>query len=243
LYPHLGNSICRIKAAEIAWNKKIDKDKKIKSWKNYESVCSIDGSYQLILADFYISFGNHYEEARKILEKSINSANYDSRYHKSLLHAAYQGLNEKFKAIDLAKKIINDYPNWYRGYSDLGSDFLNMRDWTNAKKYLEKSLKLHDQDPVVYLRLAYLSYELREDDKVIDYYLKAFFLDPVKPFLDQRSSAAAAVVYINKGNFEDAKSILDNQQKFTPDVCKEKIFIGTKKYYQNALKNHKNKKL
>ena len=236
LYPHLGNSICRKKAFEIAWDKKIDKDKKTELWKSYKEICSIDGSYPLILADFYISFGRNYEEAKNILEKAIHSANYDARYHKSLLHAAYQGLHENYKAIDLAKEIINDYPDWYRGYSDLGSDFLNIKDWNNSKKYLEKALKLHDQDPVTYLRLAAVSYELKEDEKVLDYYWKAFLLDPFKPYLDWRSSAAAVGVYILRGDFEEAKNILDTQQEFNPGIIKDARFIVIKNYYENALK-------
>jgi tetratricopeptide (TPR) repeat protein len=235
-YPHLGNSICRKKAFEIAWDKTIARDKKTELWKNYEAVCSVDGSYQLILADFYISLGRHYEEAKQTLEQAINSANYDTRYHKSLLHAAYLGLNEKSKAIALAKKMINDYPDWYRGYQDLGADFLNVKDWNNSKKYLEKALKMHVQDPVTYLLLVVVSYELKEDEKVIEYYHKAFLLDPYRPYLDRRSSAAAVVVYVNKGKFDVAKDILDHQQKFIPDIYKERMFIEVKQYYENALK-------
>jgi tetratricopeptide (TPR) repeat protein len=242
-YPHLGNSICRKKAFEIAFDSRIDKNKKIELWKNYETICSVDGSYQLILADFYMSYGGHYKKAKEILERAIHRANYDVRYYKSLLHSAYDGLNEKSKAMDLAKKMINDYPNWYRGYGALGSDFIEIKDWSNAKKYLEKALKMHDRDPVTYLLLASVSYELKEDEKVIEYYHKAFLLDPYMPFLDWRSSAAAVAVYIYKGRFEDAKEILRLQQEFNPDIVKEKRFIAVKEYYENALKNQKNKKL
>jgi tetratricopeptide (TPR) repeat protein len=238
-YPHLGNSICRKKAFEIAFDSRIDKNKTIELWKNYETICSVDGSYQLILADFYIGDGGHYKEAKEVLEKTIYSANYDTKHHKSLLHNAYKDLDEKSKAMDLAKKMINDYPNWYRGYEALGSDFIEVKDWSNAKKYLEKALKMYDLDPATYLLLASVSYELKEDDKVIKYYHKAFLLDPCRPFLDWRSSAAAVAVYIYKGRFEDAKEILRLQQEFNPDIVKEKRFIAVKEYYENSLKKSK----
>ena len=80
-----------------------------------------------------------------------------------------------------------------------------------------------------------MCFELKEDDKVIEYYHKAFLLDPYRPFLDSRSSAAAVVVSVNKGQFENAKNILDHQQKFVPNITKERIFIVTKQYYENAL--------
>ncbi len=235
-YPHLGNSICRRKAFEIVFDKTIARDKKTQLWKNYENICSIDGSYQLMLANFYMSFGRHYKEAKEVLEKTIINANYDIRYHKSLLHAAYQELDEKFKAMNLAKEIINDYPNWYKGYEDLGSDFLNAKDWNSAKQYFAKALTMYDQDPVTYLLLAAVSYELKEDDKVIDYYHKAFLLDPYRPFLSSRSSAAVVAVHVMRGQFEEAKNILDTQQEFNPGIIKDARFIVMKEYYENALK-------
>ena len=235
-YPHFGNSICRRKAFEIAFDNTIARDKKTQLWKNYETICSIDGSYQLILADFYMSLGRHYKEAKEVLEKTIINANYDIRYHKSLLHAAYQELDEKCKAIDLAKEIINDYPGWYKGYVALGTDFIYANDWNNAKKYFEKALKMYDRDPVIYLLLAAVSYEFKEDDKVIDYYHKAFLLDPYKPFPDWRSSAAAVAVHVMRGQFEEAKNILDTQQEFNPGIIKDARFIVMKEYYENALK-------
>lgn len=240
-YPHLGNNICRKKAFEIAYDKTIDKDKKTELWKSYKEICSANGSYQLILADFYISYGRNYNKAKQILEKAIDSVKYDSRYHKSLLHDIYHDLNEKSNAINLAKKIINDYPDWYGGYSDLALDFIEAKCWNTAKQYLEKALTLDDQDPRTYLLLAYVFYELREDDKALDCYHKAFLLDPYQPYLHLRSSAAAVIIYTNKGEFEVAKNILDLQQKFNPDIIKDKRFIGVKQYYENALKRHKSK--
>ena len=236
-YPHLGDSICRKKAFEIPFNK-TDKEKEVELWKKYKKTCSVDGSYQLILAGMYMSHDRQdYNEAKQILEKDIDSyPSYDTRYHKSMLHSSYLGLKEKSKAINLAKQIINDYPNWYRGYRDLGFDFIENKDWVNAKQYLEKALKMYNQDPITYLSLAYVSYELREDDKVLDYYWKAFCLDPFTTHLDFKSSAAAVVVNVNNGMFEQAKDILDHQQELNPDIIKSRRFIGIKQYYENALK-------
>ncbi len=237
-YPHLGNSICRRKAFEIAFEKTIDKEKEVELWKKYKNTCSVNGSYQLILAGMYMSrYHKHYNKAKQILEKVIDSCpSYDTRYHKSLLHSVYHGLNERSKAIDLAKQIINYYPNWYGGYSDLGFDFIEAKDWVNAKQCLEKALKMYNKDPITYLSLAYVSYELREDDKVLYYYVKAFCLNPFKTHLDFRSSAAAVVVSVNNGMFEQAKDILDHQQELNPDIIKSRRFIGIKQYYENALK-------
>ena len=39
-------------------------------------------------------------------------------------------------------------------------------------------MKFYDKDPVTYTLLAVTSYELKEYDKAIDYYWKAFKLDP-----------------------------------------------------------------
>lgn len=242
-YPHLGNTICRLKAYEVSVNKHgTTSEEKIAYWKNYEKQCSYDGSYQLVLGDAYLSY-NYYNKAKQILEDTIFNANYDVRYHNLLLHGAYIGLNEQQKAMNLAKKMIINYPNWSKGYTSLGIDYFNQKKWEAAKKYFEKAISLGDQDHVEYLMLAAVSYELYEYDQALRFYNNAFNFDPIAPFLDRRSSAACAVVLINKGNFEEAKNILDTQQKIDPDVCKEERFQRVKKYYEDQLnvKKAKNK--
>jgi tetratricopeptide (TPR) repeat protein len=234
-YPHLGDSICRKKAFEICYDNSIEKATKIKLWENHKETCSSNGSYQLILADMYVARG-YPDKSIEILKQSIhNSEKYDTRYHKLLLHTIYHFLGEQYKALELANKIITEYKHWYGGYQALGADSLYMKDYCNAKKYLEKSLKLNDKDTETYLLLAAASYGLKEDDKVIVYYSKAFELDPIQPLADLRSSAAAVGVHVQRGQFEEAKNILDLQQEFFPELKTDKKFNAVKEYYEKAL--------
>lgn len=127
------------------------------------------------------------------------------------------------------------------GYFSKGKDIL---DWSNSKKHLEAALKLYDKDPVSYTLLAAVSYELKEDDKVIDYYWKAFELDFLATLHDWRSSAAVVGVYVLRGKFDEAKNILDLQldlqQDFFPEIKNSKKFQVVKDYYEKALQKANN---
>jgi tetratricopeptide (TPR) repeat protein len=123
------------------------------------------------------------------------------------------------------------------GYFSKGKDIL---DWSNSKKHLEAALKLYDKDPVSYTLLAAVSYELKEDDKVIDYYWKAFELDFLATLHDWRSSAAVVGVYVLRGKFDEAKNILDLQQDFFPEIKNSKKFQLVKDYYEKALQKANN---
>ncbi len=240
-FPYLGNSLCRLKAYEVAINKYGNlPEEKINAWKNYEKQCSKDGSYQLILSDFYASYKS-LDTARQILEDSITNAKYDTRYHKLRLQRVYLNLNEMKKAKFLADQMINDYTDWYGGFDSLGTYYYCIEKYDLAKQYLEKAFAFNDKDPTTYLKLGYIAYILNEkDEKVIEYYDKALMLDYIITLLDRRGCAAHAVVLINQGNFEDAKSLLDAEQKVDPDVCKEERFLRVTTYYEEELKKQTN---
>ena len=239
-YPHLGNSMCRRKAFDIIFDKTTHEKKKFESWQKYEKICSKDGIYQLILSAMHLSCG-YPNKSREILEQSIrNNINYDTKYHELQLYTTYKYLGEIEKASDLAKKMFVAYKSWYGGYQALGDYYLNVRDYFNAKKYLEISIKLHDKDPVTYLLLATVYYEFKEDQKVLDYYRKATLLDSLQSYFDWRSSAAAVGVYVLRGQFKEAKDILDHQEELFPEIKKDKRFNAVKEYYENALKKSNN---
>lgn len=237
-YPYM-NNICREKTGEIL-SQQISVKKKIGKWVKYKRLCSIDGSYQFILGEMYMSDGN-FEKARQMLENTISRSSYDLRYLKFLLHGAYIGLNENEKAKNLAEQMINNDPNWYGGYASLGVDYFNLKEYGLAKQYLEKSVELEDKNFEVYLILASTYYEINDkDNKVVEYYKKAAALNRTKTLLNRRGCASTAVVFINQGKFEDAKSLLEAQEEVDPSVSKEEIFLKVKEYYENKLKENRN---
>ncbi|MGD0465471.1 MAG: hypothetical protein ABSA84_02120 [Gammaproteobacteria bacterium] len=233
-YPHLGDSFCRKKAFELAI-KEMPIEQIIDAWKGYEKICSSDGSYQLIIGGMYLNKGD-YNEVINILEKATQYAKYDTRYHKLFLHSAYIGCGKESKAIDLAKEMIEDFPNWYGGYLALGINFYNAKDWNNAYKYLQKALTLNDQKAQTYQFLAAVAYELRKDDKVHLYYNKAFSIDPFNTLLNRCSSFAMVGIYIYEKNFKEAKNIMDYQLEDDPTIKNDHRFIKLQKYYENELK-------
>lgn len=239
-FPHLGDTLCRRKAFEIRIDKKTNEETKIKLWEKYKTTCSDDGSYQLNLAHMYLCDG-YFSKAKDILEEYIKTnKNYDTKWHELFLHAAYQALEEKDKAVNLANEMISKYKHWYGGYTALGDSLIEIKDWSNAKKNLEASIKFYDKDPVTYTLLAAVSYELKEDDKVIDYYWKAFELNFFATLRDWRSSAAVVGVYVFRGKFDEAKNILDLQQDFFPEIKNSKKFQAVKDYYEKELKKANN---
>jgi tetratricopeptide (TPR) repeat protein len=154
---NLESTICKQKAHEIAANKGITSpEDKIKLWKNYEQQCSSSGIYQLLLGDFYGSYG-YYNEAKQILEKTIENKQYDTREHKLLLQSIYQALGEIENLKNLTKKMIVEYPNWSGSFYSLGNYCCVIEEWNNAKKYLEKAVELSDETAelsAIYLKLA-----------------------------------------------------------------------------------------
>ncbi len=234
-YPHFGNSICRIEAFEIAKNKSLNKEKKIKAWNKYKNFCSKDGSYQLILADLYTTYKN-YKASKKILEKAIQNTIYDTRHHKSHLHEVYVQLGEIKRSIDLAMTTIKDYPDFDGGYESLAVNYCKIKDWVNAKKYLEKAVLLNNKNAYTYRLLTRVAYELREDDKVHLYYEKAFLIDPFVTFSDRSSSLSMLAVFINEKKFEEAETLINNQLEFDPNIKDDHRFIIFKKYCENELK-------
>lgn len=245
-YPYLGDSICRKKAFELEVSN-MSIEELIKLWSHYEEDCSRDGSYQLILAGLYesramyLKYGHYdYKSVINILETSTKNANYDTRYHKLHLCNAYVGLGKKHKAKFLAEQMIKDYPNWFGGFYSLGGYYFNLKKYNQAKKYFDKTITLNDKYVSTYLMLGYIAYVLNEaNEKVIEYYDKATDLDPVVTILDRRGCAAKVVVLINQGNFKEAKNLLEIQQEFDPEVCKEERFINVNKYYEEQLNKQK----
>ncbi|MGI9215282.1 MAG: tetratricopeptide repeat protein, partial [Gammaproteobacteria bacterium] len=191
-YPYV-NEICQEKIGEIL-SQQISVKKQIGKWVKYKRQCSIDGSYQFILGNMYISDGN-FEKARQILENAISRSSYDLRHLKLSLNGAYIALNEYEKAVNLGKKIINDYPEWYGGYATLGIDYFSLEEYELAKHYLEKAVALDNKNFIVCLILASTYYEINDkDNKVIEYYKKAEKLNRTKTLLDRRGCASTAVV-------------------------------------------------
>jgi len=218
-YPHLKENICRKKSFDIRWVSHLNKQQQIKEWESYKNVCSKDGSYQLILSEMYLYSGNHKNrEAEKLLVNSIKNADYDTRYHKALLVEVYVSLYKLEEALQLAKSMVKDYPNFYGGYQGLAVYFLNQKDWEKAKFYLDTAVLLNNQSPVLYRLLTVASYELRDDEKTHQFYEQALSLNAATTFADKHSSLRMIAVFILEKNFQAAKQLLDNLLKFNPEV-------------------------
>jgi tetratricopeptide (TPR) repeat protein len=224
-YPHLGDNHCRGEAFNIVWEPQLNYKQKISKWSKYKKTCSTDGSYQLILADIQSSYDNDVI-AEKTLESSIQNANFDTRYHKSLLHEVYINLKKIDQSLHLAYSIIDEYPDFYGGYQSLAVNFIQKKDWLNAKQYLEKSLLLNKNNSATYSLLAMVSYELREDNKVYKYYEKALSLDPFRVFADKHSTMRMAAVFILEKKFDTAKELLSNLLELNPSVKDDHSFLG-----------------
>lgn len=234
-YPHLGDSICRIKSFEIDSDTSLNTEKKIKAWKLYKNICSKNGSYQLLLADTYTADEN-YKAAKEILENAIQNATYDTRYHKSHLHEVYLQLGETDRSIDLAASIVTDYPDFDGGYKCFGVNFYVQQNWVKAKKLLELAVLLNNKNYYAYQLLTRVSYELKEHDKVHLYYEKAFAINPFITLLDRSSSLSILAVYIYERNFEEARSMITQLLEFDPTIKDNDKFINLQKCYENELK-------
>lgn len=233
-FPHLGDSICRIDSFKISVDVNLNKEGKIKAWEKYKKLCSKDGSYQLILADEYVTYDD-YNAAKEVLEKAIKDAKFDTRHHKTLLNIVYLCLEEINKSVDSTVLLIKEYPDFYGGYLSMGANLLRVNEFYKAKEFLEEALLLNKKHTLTYHLLTRASYELGEYDKVHLYYEKAFLLNPLVTLMDRSSSLSMLDVHIIEKDFNEANAMITQLLDIDEGIKDDPKFIELQKKFENTF--------
>ena len=106
----------------------------------------------------------HYQEARELLERSIQkgSGTPEAFYYLGLIA---QGQNEDARAIELFEKAIQLAPAFAHVHIALGSTYLKMKDYPRAQQALETGVKLSPEDSKAHYNLAMLYARLKNPER------------------------------------------------------------------------------
>ena len=167
------------------FEKKISTDKILKSYTSINSInelaartvsgkISWENAHQLI-ADNYMKEGNNY-----FFFKEFWSLIEDKPFEKSNYIIAVQKLMEK-REYNLARIILLKYNRNYEdafSTNNLGKLYGELKNFSAAVNYLEKSLKYVNNDPDVYFRLAIYNLELKRTLQAAEAINNCIRIDP-----------------------------------------------------------------
>ncbi len=153
--------------------------------------------------------------------KQLGYINYNDEKYKEALQ-----LFSKYE--EAAKKEIRDYLYWYRK----GFSYNALKEYENAKTYLNKSMGFKTDYVNTYLELGFASSRLKQDEEAIGYYKKAMELDPKNhvPY-----NGIAEVYRDNKRNMDEAMAWYQKTLDINPKERKAHYGIG---YCLNSKGNY-----
>lgn len=118
--------------------------------------------------------------------------------------------------IRLWTDVIRKSPNKSRPVNNLGNAYLRIKDFENARRYLEKAITLDPNNMEAYVNLGNLYEKMKWEDKAIPMYEKALTFAPIisTPYVN------LARMYTKKGRYTEAIDYFQKALKIDPHAVK-----------------------
>jgi len=216
-------------------------------WDKNKSQCSSNGTYQLYLIDFYV-FMSEFDKAKSMIESILEK---EKEYDKSITKIALSySIALDIENPELRKhvkqkiiKVIKEYHDLYQGYSLMGFLSMKEKNFEDAKDWYLKAIKETDVPEKlarVYSGLSSALFYLKKPEKeVLESFEKAWSLDPGQTLLNGIACRGAVFTLLSQNKIEDAKYIVNMQEKHIESVENDSDLIESKKaiaQYERKLK-------
>ena len=224
----------------LLWQDKTLKtwEQKIESFYKLRSKCSIEGIFEINLAELYLMYNiAHVGIARDILITAINNKKYsDVRYLEAVLASLEYKTGNLKELYKTASKLIEKYPNWWQGYYYLGLYYFDQDDFQQAEKLFFKSIEM-TKNVLAYMGLAVVFYEYEDYKKVIEFHRKGFIINAYKALCATRAAAAVIIAFIKENDLRPAKAIIDLEEKNNKEAAqKNYAYQIACKYYEDTVR-------
>ncbi|MCQ2326393.1 MAG: hypothetical protein MJZ71_02405 [Bacteroidales bacterium] len=131
--------------------------------------------------------------------------NPDNLTYDELMYAASLSHNYAVK-LQIYEAVTERFPSQWEGWNNAGATALYLNQLDDSKKYLETAEKLSANNGTIENNLALLYLALNDDETAAEYIEKATADG------NEQSSANAAIVAIQQGNYEKAAELLEDRK-------------------------------
>jgi len=229
---------CENTLNEILFSKVlVTKDDKLQAWREKSKDCNENEVFIAIgKTKIYMKHGD-----LKNAKKTINAAlKYKSKLTKYLeiylidikfqeaAQAPTIDKDEFVLMVEGYEGLIAKYPDWYGGYSGLGSVYYSVGDNKNAELLLFKASESEGADAVVFRMLVLIYEQLEEYKKAIYSFDKALKLNQ-NLINDKEMMISASYSYMYSGDLEFSKKILTLLYQEFPDIKTDKSYLNAGK--------------
>ena len=198
---------------------------------NLGAKCGNTIEYSLELGSYYIKLKD-YDYAARYFKAVIDGDN-------NAAHLGYLGLGkihlhkmEFQRASEVFSKIVQDYPEWDKGYEHLGIAYVQSEKFKEAIQVLERGSEINRNNHQIFRYLGFAYFYISKPEEAISNFDNAFSLNQ-QLLLDKLMIIAASRSYIDIGKFEVAKSLLTILISNIPEIENDPQYILAVKYYND----------
>ena len=140
---------------------------------------------------------------------------------------------DMMEAERLSLKVIEDYPEWYGGYEQMGGIRFLQDNFEDAIKYPKMSVE-RGETALAYRNLVVAYHNIRNPTLSIESMKRAYELDE-KLFGDKNMMLAVAVSYAQLKKFELARNSLAVLRQHRPDITENNDFNQVAAYIKKKI--------
>lgn len=178
-----------------------------------------EGHYENELGNFYSHAGMHDQAAKAFLDGIALKTAFPRLY----IGLAFTYVDQRrfTEAEKWATRAVQEFPNWWLGYTTLGQLEWRRNNFTQAKLWLERSLKVEPQ-PLTYWLRSFVAFDLKDPQLAVESMETAINLNP-SYLRNEEGMLVSAVSLAQVGRFRDAYNAVALLKKHNPSVNQESI--------------------
>jgi len=205
---------------------------KISRWKEYSESCAGTGVYEYQLAKLHIA-NRDYSAAEKVLSTSDDFPPPYEQYAALAKGDVVLHQKDYGSAEARYRKVVDDYPDWSNGYSNLGFAQLALGKYQDAVANLEKSISIQPT-ATAYRDAALAYYRLNEYERAAAALNNAYSLN--NNIVSDRDAMVVGVrSFAELGKFEVAKNLLAMLLQARPGMKEDDEFLKAGLFLRQKL--------
>jgi tetratricopeptide (TPR) repeat protein len=210
---------------------------RLREWSSLSAKCANSGIYESRLGTLY-TIAHRFDEARRAVEAGLAL---NTSYRKELL-STLAGVDLSESKLDAAlatyQTIAKDYPDWFDGYSGIGTVEMLRGKFDEAVRYLNEANK-REKRAYTYRNLTLAYHQLGKNEEATQSINEAYKLDK-NIVADREVMVAAARSYAFLGKYKAADGFMKMLLEAKPEARNDPEVVQTINYVSKKLRETPN---